>query len=151
MADIEFDTTDLDKWEKRLLPIIRDTAPKEFRKTVRQAGNLLRRKVRRNTPRVSGDLRKSYRVKMKRGNKYEVNVYTNKFYAKMVEEGHELIRVIGRFRKGRRIYRIKKRLGFVPGKFYFRKAYEETEKELPALLKQSIRRIGKEMGFDVWG
>lgn len=134
MADIEFDTTDLDKWEKRLLPIIRDTAPKEFRKTVRQAGNLLRRKVRRNTPRVSGDLRKSYRVKMKRGNKYEVNVYTNKFYAKMVEEGHP--KPDGK--------------GFVPGKFYFRKAYEETGKELPKHLKESIRRIAKEMGFDVW-
>ena len=135
MADIEFDTTELDKWEKKLLPIIRDTVPKEFRKTVRQAGNLLRRKVRRNTPRVSGDLRKSYRVKMKRGKMYEEDVYTNKFYAKMVEEGH--VKPDGK--------------GFVSGKWYFRKAFEDTEKELPAMLKQSIRRIGKEMGFDVWG
>jgi len=150
MADIEFDTTDLDKWEKRLLPIIRDTAPKEFKKTVRQAGNLLRKKARRNTPKESGELRKSYRVWMRRRNIYEVEVGTKKYYAKMVEEGHELVRVIGRFKKGRRTYRIKKRLGFVPGKFYFRKAYEETEKELPKHLKESIRRIGKEMGFDVW-
>lgn len=134
MPDIEFDTTELDKWERKLLPIIEQDVPKEFRKTVRQAGNLLRRKVRRNTPRVSGDLKKSYRVKMKRGNMYEVDVYTNKFYAKMVEEGH--VKPDGK--------------GFVSGKWYFRKAFEDTEKELPAMLKQSIRRIGKEMGFDVW-
>ncbi len=134
MADLEFDTTELDKWEKKLLPIIRDTVPKEFRKIVRQAGNLLRKKVRRNTAKESGELRRSYRTKMKRGNMYEVDVYTNKYYAKMVEEGHA--KPDGK--------------GFVSGRWYFRKAFEETEKELPALLKQSIRRIGKEMGFDVW-
>mgnify|MGYP000976667553 CR=1 FL=1 len=48
MADFEFDTTELDKWEKRVLAIIEDEAPKEFRKIIRQAGNLLRKKVRRN-------------------------------------------------------------------------------------------------------
>lgn len=135
MADFEFDTTELDKWEKRVLAIIENEAPKEFRKTVRQAGNLLRKKVRHNTPKMSGDLRRSYRVIMKRGNMYEVEVGTNKFYAKMVEEGH--VKPDGK--------------GFVPGKWYFREAFEDTtEKELPAMLKQSIRRIGKEMGFDVW-
>lgn len=142
MANIEFDMTELDKWEKRVLAIIQDEAPKELRKTVRQAGNLLRKKVRRITPRVSGELRKSYRVRTKKApdRSYEVEVGTNLFYAKMVEEGH----VIKNDRKG-------PELGFVQGKFYFRKAYEETEKELPALLKQSIRRIAKEMGLDVWG
>lgn len=134
MADFEFDTTELDKWEKRVLAIIENEAPKEFRKIVRQAGNLLRKKVRRNTAKESGDLRRSYRTKMKRGNMYEVDVYTNKFYAKMVEEGH--LKPDGK--------------GFVSGRWYFREAYEETEKELPAILKQSIRRIGKEMGLDVW-
>jgi hypothetical protein len=134
MADFEFDTTELDKWEKRVLAIIEDEAPKEFRKIIRQAGNLLRKKVRRNTKKESGELRKSYRTKMKRGNMYEVDVYTNKFYAKMVEEGHA--KPDGK--------------GFVSGKWYFRQACEETEKELPAILKQSIRRIGKEMGLGVW-
>jgi hypothetical protein len=133
MAD-GFKFNSLTKWERMLLKVIEDEAPKEFRKTVRQAGNLLRKKVRRNTAKVSGELRKSYRTKMKRGNMYEVDVYTNKFYAKMVEEGHPTP-------NGK---------DFVEGKWYFRKAYEETEKELPAMLKKSIRRIGKEMGLDVW-
>lgn len=132
--DLVFDTTELDKWEKKLLPIIRDSTPKEFRKTVRQAGNLLRKYARRNTPRISGELRKSYRTKMRRRNIYEIEIYTNKFYAKMVEEGH--MKPDGK--------------GFVEGKWYFRRAVEDVEKELPRHLKQSIRRIGKEMGFDVW-
>lgn len=134
MADFEFDTSELDKWEKRVLDIIEDEAPKEFRKIVRQAGNLLRKKVRRNTPKMSGDLRRSYRVIIKRGNMYEVEVGTKKFYAKMVEEGH--VKPGGQ--------------GFVSGKWYFREAFEDTKKEYPALLKQSIRKIGKEMGLDVW-
>lgn len=139
MADMDFDTTELDKWEKKLLPIIERDTPKEFRKVVRTAGNLLRRKARQNTPKDSGSLRRSYRVWMKRGNNYEVDVGTKKFYAKMVEEGH----VIKTSRKGAP-------KGFVQGKWFFKKAYEETEKELPKHLKESIRRIGKEMGFDVW-
>lgn len=134
MPDFEFDTSELDKWEKRVLAIIEDEAPKKFRKIVRQAGNLLRKKVRRNTAKESGELRKSYRTKMKRGNMYEIDVYTNKFYAKMVEEGH--LKPDGK--------------GFVSGKWYFREAFEDAEKELPALLKQSIRKMGKEMGLDVW-
>lgn len=142
MAEVGLDAAELDKWEKRVLAIIQNEAPKEYRKIVRQAGNLLRKKVRRITPRITGELRRSYRVKTKRSKnkEYEVEVGTNLFYAKMVEEGH----VVKRSRKG-------PELGFAPGKFYFRKACEETEKELPALLKNSIRRIAKEMGLDVWG
>ena len=77
---------DLNMWDRELLRVIRDVAPREYRKTVRKAGNLLRKNVRRLTPRISGELRKSYRVKMR--GKDTVIVYTNKFYAKMVEEGH---------------------------------------------------------------
>lgn len=134
LAELEFDTSELDKWEKKLMPIIERDIPKEFKKVVRQSGNLLRRKARQNTPKISGDLRKSYRVYMKRGSNYEVDVGTKKYYAKMVEEGHK-----GPNGKG-----------FVQGKWYFKKAFEETEKELPKHLKQSIRRIGRELGFDVW-
>jgi len=134
MADIEFDTTELDKWEKRVLAIVENDTPKKFRKVVRKAGNLLRKKVRRKTAKVSGELRKSYRVWMKRRNMYEVEVGTKKYYAKMVEEGHP--KPDGK--------------GFVSGKWYFREAYEDVEKELPKLLKESIRKIGKEMGLDVW-
>jgi len=123
-------TVDLSFWEKRLLEVIHDKAPKEYRKVIRQAGNLLRRKVRRITPRVTGELRRSYRVRVKGDT---ATVYTDKFYANMVEEGHKTP-------DGK---------GFVSGKHYLRQALEETEQELPDLLKDFVRRMGKELGTDV--
>lgn len=124
---------ELTAWERRLLRVIRDRSPREIRKVTRKAGNLLRRTVRRNTPKVSGELRKSYRVKMKA--KDEVEVYTNKYYAKMVEEGHE--KTDGN--------------GFVPGKFYLRQSEEQIEEQLEDLAKEFVRRMGRELGMDVSG
>jgi hypothetical protein len=112
---------------------------------LRKAGNLLRKNVRRKTPKVEGELRKSYRVKVK-SKEDSVTVYTNKFYARMVEEGHAIVKY-GKIGKRR----IKRELGFVPGKFYFRKGFEQTEQELPQLLKQYVREMGRELGFDVKG
>lgn len=146
--DVEFE--DLTKWEKRLLKVLKDIAPKEHRKLLRKAGNLLRKNVRRITPKVEGELRKSYRVKVK-PKEDSVLVYTNKFYARMVEEGHAIVKY-ERIRNERgRVRRIKHVLGHVPGKFYFRKAFEETEKQLPTLLKDFMRNLAKEMGLDVSG
>lgn len=140
---------DLTVWEKRLLRVLRDLAPKEHRKLLRKAGNLLRKNVRRITPKVDGDLRKSYRVRVKA--KYSlVDVYTNLFYAKMVEEGHAIVKY-DRVKRGPFVRRKKRVLGFVPGKFYFRKAFEQTEKELPDLLRDYVRNLGKGLGLDVKG
>lgn len=122
---------ELTAWERRLLRVLHDRAPREYRKTVRKAGNLLRKTVRRKTPRVSGELRKSYRVKMKA--KDTVEVYTNKYYAKMVEEGHPTP-------DGE---------DFVPGKFYLKESTEEVEEQLEDLAKEFVRRMGKELGMDV--
>ncbi|OPX87735.1 MAG: hypothetical protein A4E53_02357 [Pelotomaculum sp. PtaB.Bin104] len=124
------DTVDLSFWEKQLLKTIRETVPKEHRKIVRQAGNLLRRKVRIITPRVTGELRRSYRVRVKGDT---ATVYSNKFYARFVEEGHA-------GPNGQ---------GFISGKHYLRKSLEETEGELPELLKDFVRRMGRELGMDV--
>ncbi|MGB9845893.1 MAG: HK97 gp10 family phage protein [Desulfotomaculales bacterium] len=141
--------TELTVWEKRLLKVLKDIAPKEYRKLLRQAGNLLRKNVRNTTPKVEGELRRSYRVRVK-PKEDSVLVYTNKFYARMVEEGHAIVKY-DRVHKGRRVQRIKRVLGFVPGKFYFRKGFEQTEKELPGLLKDFMRNLAREMGLDVSG
>ncbi|MCM1567094.1 MAG: HK97 gp10 family phage protein [Dehalobacter sp.] len=130
---------DLSVWEKRLLRVVRDTAPKEHRKIVRKAGNLLRKNVRRETAKVNGELRRSYRTKTKEDT---ATVYTDKFYAKMVEEGHAIVLR----RNGE-----KEKVGFVPGKFYFKKGLDKTEKELPQLLKELLHTIGKGLGMDVSG
>lgn len=136
--DTGIESNDLTRWEKLLLKVAREDARKEFRKAVRKAGNLLRRYARNNTPKVTGELRRSYRVKMRGVDTVEVG--TDKFYARMVEEGHALVK-----RKDGR----KETVGYVPGKHYFRQAVEQTEKELPALAKDFVRFIGKELGMDV--
>lgn len=154
---IEFQ--DLTKWEKRLLIYVRSKMPKEYRKLLRQSGNLLRKNVRRATAKKEGELRKSYRVKVMPKDS-SVLVYTNKFYAKMVEEGHPIVKYSRRgrnypgmeFRKRfKNIKPGKMIIGLVPGKFYFRKGFEQTERELPDLLKKFLRDMGKEMGLDVTG
>lgn len=61
---MSFEFDDLTIWERQLLDVIREKAPKELRKTTRKAGNLLRKNVRRKTQKESGELRKSYRVKI---------------------------------------------------------------------------------------
>lgn len=58
----------------------------------------------------------------------------------MVEEGHAIVIK----QDGRKVT-----VGFVPGKHYLRLALEETERELPDLLKEFIHRVGRELGFDV--
>lgn len=141
---------DLTRWEKMLLQYIHDKKPKEYRKLLRKAGNLLRKNVRRTTPKVEGELRKSYRVKVK-PKEDSVIVYTNKFYAKMVEEGHAIVKYDRQTNERGRVRRIKRVLGFVPGKFYFRKGFEKTEQELPELLKDFMRQMGRELGLDVPG
>jgi|GEM_PF-3119122 len=137
---------ELNVWERELLGVIQEKAPREYNKLRRKAGNLLRKKVRNLTPKVTGDLRKSYRVKLQRRD--EVFVYTTKFYARLVEEGHPIVRYT-RERDNGRVRRAKHVVGFVPGKFYLRKALEEMEGELPELVYEFLARVGKEMGFDV--
>ena len=136
---------DLTRWNKMLLQYIRDKRPKEYRKLLRKAGNLLRKNVRRATAKDEGELRKSYRVKVKPKEDL-VDVYTKKFYAKMVEEGHAIVK----YNRANGL-RIKRTLGFVPGKFYFRQGFEKTEAELPELLRDFLRQMGKELGLSVSG
>lgn len=148
----------LSKWEGRLLRVIKDKAPKEYSKMLTKAGNLLMKNAAAVTPKDEGRLQASYKKKRyngekewywKKHSKDTIEAGTTVFYARMVEEGHRLIRVVQRVRRGRRVYRIKKDLGFVPGKFYFRKAEEMTERQLPDLMKELIHKIGKELGMDV--
>lgn len=156
MADVNFDFSDLEKWEKLLVRYMRES-PKNYKKFVRGLGNSLRRKARANTPkgpsrkmgktsRKPGDLKKSYQLKMNRN--YEVAVGTTKFYAKMVEEGHEIVKYT-RTKRGRQTKRTKHVLGFVSGKSYFKKAVEETDREMKSEVKAIVTKVGRGMGFRV--
>jgi len=139
---IEIDTDELTRWEKRLLTVIRDTAPRSYNKILRKAGNLMRKNVRALTPRKTGKLKKSYRIK--KISKDEINVYSKAPHAHLIEDGHKIV-VGGKLGRGGRV------VGFVPGKHYFRRGFEKTEQQLPPLLKELVREIGRELGMDVSG
>lgn len=73
------------------------------------------------------------------------------WYARIVDEGH-LAMGYERYKNkyGReRSRNNKKILGFVPGKHYFRKAMEKTYFELPELINEFLKDLGKGAGFDV--
>jgi len=134
-------------------------ASEKHQELLKQAGELLLDNAAEQTPEDEGRLNSSYKRIPWEGKQEwvlevindEVKAGTNVFYARMVEEGHELVRVKRRVRRGRRVYRVKEQLGFVPGKHYFRKAFEQTENELPELVEDFFRELGKEMGLDVKG
>lgn len=148
----------MEEFEKKLLKTIREM-PKKHQELLERAGELLLDNAAEETPEDEGRLKGSYkRIPYKGKEEWvleveddEVKAGTNVYYARMVEEGHKLVRVKKRVKRGRRVYRVKEDLGFVPGKHYFRKAFEKTEEELPDLLEDFMRELGKELGLDVKG
>jgi hypothetical protein len=135
------------------------TYPERKQELLTQAGELLLDNAADITDEDEGRLKASYNRIPWNGEKEwvldveddQVTAGTDVFYARMVEEGHKLVRVVRRVKRGRRVYRIKEDLGFVPGKHYFRRAFEQTERELPDMVVNFMRELGKEMGFDVKG
>lgn len=81
----------------------------------------------------------------KESRRVEISVGPDKdhWYGRLVENGHALVRVLGRYKKGRRTYRIKKVIGNVPPHPFMRPAFDENtaeaERAVAAVLK---RRLG---------
>lgn len=136
----------------RRLSKSKQVTKEELDQALEEAGKLLMKNAAQETPVVEGRLRASYEMRPWQGREEWVfertgdltlNAGTKVYYARWVEEGHPLVK--GRRKSTRRV------IGFVKGKFYFRKAFERTEREAPKLLKDRLRKIGRELGFDVEG
>lgn len=157
---------DLTQWEKRLLRVIKTDAPREYNKTLNQAGHLYLRNVALHTPVDKGRLRASINLKNFQGKKEGVlrkissdtiEAGTNVEYALWVEKGYiqKPRWVPGYWKNGRFYYDSKANTGmmlknrFIVGRHMFEKGKQETERQLPELLKNFIRRMGKELGMDV--
>lgn len=109
-------------------------------------------------PVSSGRLRASFKRELYKGQKEwilfvdpceTIEVGTKVWYARMVEDGHKLVKVTRKKMKNGRIRRTKKNLGFVPGTHFFKRALEKTNRDIPEMVDDFIREIGKEAGFDV--
>jgi hypothetical protein len=74
---------------------------------------------------------------------------TKVFYARMVEEGHKLVKVRKTKLKNGRVRRTKKVVGFVPGTHFMLKALEHTDKEIPGMVEKFLNDVAKEAGLNV--
>lgn len=65
------------------------------------------------------------------------------WYGRLVEFGHKLVRVTGRVRRGRRVYRIKQELGHVPPYPWLRPALDGKKREAQQVMAEEFqRRLG---------
>lgn len=148
---------ELNWWEKQLLKVIKDKAPKEIDRLINTAGEMLATNIQDFTPVVSGTLKRSWTTQ--RTGKDSVMAGTSVVYAPAVENGHVQKRrwVPGYWKNGRFNYDPESETGimlkarFVPGSHMVSKGLAVTEDQLPKLMKNFVRRIGKELGFDVSG
>lgn len=155
---MEFEIKGLDELAQKIQKTIREH--RAYNQALLDAGNLLLANAAKITPEVEGRLKASYEKRPFKGQKEwilrrtdndTIEAGTSVYYAHMVEEGHELVRVRRVLRKGGRVRRSKQTLGHVAGKHYLQKALEETEKQLPEIMENMLRSVGKEAGFDVTG
>ncbi len=131
MADVEFDIDELEEYTKQLVNIASKKLPKETKKFLRKEGSKLQRKTKqrakRDIEKSSGD-KKSYVNSIKRGKPYKyigdedaVRVFSMAPHAHLIELGH--VKVVGG-KRGKGGCEV----GYVRGKYIFRKTAEEFEK-----------------------
>lgn len=109
-------------------------------------------------PVSSGRLKSSFKRELYKGQKEwilfvdpgeTIEVGTKVWYAKMVEDGHRLIKVTRKKTKTGKIRRYKKDLGFVAGTHFTKLALERTNRDIPDMVDDFIGDLGREAGFDV--
>lgn len=130
----------LKEFEKQLEWALKQS-PNLHQKLLQKSGELVLDEAAKQTPEVEGRLKSSYERKSFKGKQeWEINVDgdaveagTNVYYARMVEEGHA--KPDGN--------------GFVEGKHYFRKGFEQAENGMGDLSKVFFKQLGKVIGFDI--
>lgn len=128
----------LEEFQRRLDEALRQ-APELHQEFLKKAGELVLDKAAEQTPEVEGRLKGSYERRPFKGEQEwvlnvdgdTVEAGTNVYYARMVDEGHA--KPDGK--------------GFVEGKHYFRKGYEQAENEVEELAQEFFEQIGRGMGF----
>lgn len=78
-----------------------------------------------------------------------VEAGTKVFYAAMVEDGHRNVKITRKTAKSGRVRRYKKEYDFVPGDHHHKRALEMTDKDIPVMVDDFIKGIGRKAGFDV--
>lgn len=129
----------LEEFQRRLDQALRQ-APTMHRELLQKAGELVLDRAAEQTPEVEGRLKASYERRTFQGEKeWELNVDgdtveagSNVYYARMVEEGHAK----------------PDEEGFVEGKHYFRKGFEQAENEIVNPANEFFEQLRRVMRFD---
>lgn len=147
-----------EKIARRLAVLPLEVSGPALEESARPGAEIIKAKVQEKAPRGKGDftykgkrlghIADSIRVELTKeqdARKVEFSIGTGRhhFYGRFLEFGHALVRVTGRYRKGGRIYRIKKVIGSVAPRPFMRPGFDESwpdaQKAVAAELK---RRLG---------
>ena len=122
----------IDKYRKELKAMMNDISEIDQR-VLNKAVNIGLADAKRNTPVVTGFMRKSWAASptKKTGNGAEKELYNTAFYAPYVNYGHRIVNRSG------------KTVGWVPGKFILEKAVSKVEKRLVEEFRKEVERVNR--------
>ena len=122
----------IDKYRKELKAMMNDISEIDQR-VLNKAVNIGLADAKRNTPVVTGFMRKSWAVSptKKTGNGAEKELYNTALYAPYVNYGHRIVNRSG------------KTVGWVPGKFILEKAIGKVEKQLVKEFEKEVERVNQ--------
>jgi hypothetical protein len=122
----------IDKYRKELKAMMNDISEIDQR-VLNKAVNIGLADAKRNTPVVTGFMRKSWATSptKKTGNGAEKELYNTAFYAPYVNYGHRIVNRSG------------KTVGWVPGQFMLEKAVNKVDKALESEFKKEVERVSR--------
>lgn len=130
----EFKLEGLDEFQEKLR-LIEKRAPDRILYKLDDAGKELRKQARANTPKITGNLRKGYKLlpveKIAGG--YQKGMTNKAPHFHLVEKGHRKVTPGGR------------EIGWTPGKFYLEQTVKEMEEPITEDLREWMDELFQEL------
>lgn len=130
----DFKIEGLEEFQEKLRTIEKK-APDRILDKLDDEGKKLRVVLRRNTPKITGNLRKGWRLEQveKVQGGYQKGIYNKAPHHNLVEKGHRKVTQSG------------KEIGWTEGKFYTEKTVKQEEEPLMNELKNWLDELFKEL------
>ncbi|MDR1062198.1 MAG: HK97 gp10 family phage protein [Clostridiales bacterium] len=146
---MSFSIAGLDKLQKQIEKAARRNKARH-RKLLADVGEMFLQKCAERAPKDTGELAASFSDSQRilDVDSDFVVAGTTYYVARMVEEGHEIVRRHRSAGRGKRGKYNKKKFGFAPGKHYMAAALDDAGKEIPAMAEAYLKEVGKEAGLD---
>ena len=121
-----------------------DKSEKMLKKAGKQFKNRVIKITHEATAHHTGNLAKGYKIDQVQGFgiNMQVNFRATAKHFHLIENGHEM--VVGRVKKGRKIIKEGKVVGYVPGRLIVHQVREEYRTELPKIMEKMLEEILRE-------